>query len=120
MILNIIVNAAHSIAEQRTRTGQSALGRITVATRREDAHVTIAIADDGTGMSEEVRHKVFDPFFTTKEVGKGTGQGLSMAHNIIVERHGGRINVQSTPGNGAIFTLFLPTQASPGSAATPT
>ncbi|HEY5247589.1 MAG TPA: ATP-binding protein [Dermatophilaceae bacterium] len=119
VILNIIVNAAHSIAEQRTRTGQGTLGTITVSTRREAAHVTIAITDDGAGMSQEVRHKVFDPFFTTKEVGKGTGQGLSMVHNIIVERHGGRINVQSTPGNGATFTLILPTQVSAGSAATP-
>jgi len=111
VVLNIIVNAAHSIAEQRTRSGQSGLGRITVATRRQDDQVTITITDDGTGMTEETRLRVFDPFFTTKEVGKGTGQGLSMAHNTIVERHGGRIDVQSTPGNGATFTLFLPTQA---------
>ena len=71
----------------------------------------IEVADNGHGIPPELLPKIFDPFFTTKEAGKGTGLGLSIAYKI-VESHGGRLEVQSTPGSGTRFTLSLPWQES--------
>ena len=71
--------------------------------------VTILIADNGCGMSEVVRHRIFDPFFTTKPVGGGTGLGLAISHDIIVEKHGGKISCISAPGGGTEFILQIPT-----------
>ncbi|MEJ2578569.1 MAG: PAS domain S-box protein [Kineosporiaceae bacterium] len=109
-VLNMIVNAAHAVDERRRRAGVEAPGRITVATRRLDTEVHIVISDDGIGMDETVRRRIFDPFFTTKEVGKGTGQGLSLAHSAVVTKHGGRIDLESEPGSGSTFTIALPLQ----------
>jgi signal transduction histidine kinase len=72
--------------------------------------VEITIADNGTGMSEDVRQQIFDPFFTTKRVGKGTGQGLAICRDVVVAKHGGRISVDSTPGEGSRFSVMLPIQ----------
>jgi signal transduction histidine kinase len=66
------------------------------------------VADDGTGIPAEIRDRIFDPFFTTKVVGKGSGQGLSIVHAVITEKHKGRIAVDSTPGQGTTFHIFLP------------
>jgi signal transduction histidine kinase len=71
----------------------------------------ITVSDNGIGMDEEVRRRIFDPFFTTKTVGKGTGQGLSLAHSAIVTKHRGRIEVTSTPMQGTAFTIVLPIPA---------
>jgi signal transduction histidine kinase len=111
VILNMIVNAAQAIAEDRNRGNRTGLGTITIATRREVDHLIIRIADDGPGMDENVRRRAFDPFFTTKDVGKGTGQGLSLAHSVIVTKHQGRIDLESVPGQGTTFTLHLPLHA---------
>jgi PAS domain S-box-containing protein len=111
VVLNMIVNAAQAIEEHRTRTGVEGLGRIRISTRRVGDEVQIAISDDGPGMDEATRQRVFDPFFTTKEVGKGTGQGLSLAHSVIVAKHQGRIDLESAPGAGTTFTLHLPVRA---------
>ena len=69
-------------------------------------------ADNGNGMSEETRRRAFDPFFTTKEVGKGTGQGLSLSHSIVVKNHGGSIDVDSTLGRGTVLRVRLPLKQS--------
>jgi PAS domain-containing protein len=106
--LNMIVNAAQAIAEQRDRGERAGLGSITISTARTQAEFVITITDDGPGMTEKVRDRVFDPFFTTKDVGKGTGQGLSLAHAVIVTKHQGRILLETAPGQGATFTLRLP------------
>ena len=82
-------------------------GRVVVRTFERDGHICVAISDTGTGIQEEDMPRIFDPFFTTKEVGKGTGLGLSVIHDI-VKAHHGRIEVQSKPGKGSIFTVFLP------------
>jgi two-component system NtrC family sensor kinase len=112
-LLNLVVNAAQAIAEGRAALPGS-LGQIRISTRREGEHVQITVADDGPGMTEDVQRRVFDPFFTTKQVGKGTGQGLALAHATIVHKHGGTIDVHSSPGQGTTFVITLPVH--PGSA----
>jgi len=106
VLLNIIINAAHAIADKVAGTGDK--GRITVTTRLEDDKVVIAIADTGTGVPDDVREKIFDPFFTTKEVGKGTGQGLAIAYDIVVNKHGGTLTFDSEVGKGSTFFIRLP------------
>jgi PAS domain S-box-containing protein len=110
VILNMIVNAAHAIGDV-VGDGGSSRGTITLATRRVDDRAEIRISDTGCGMTPEVAARIFDPFFTTKAVGKGTGQGLAMAHNVVVVRHGGTIKVESTPGVGTTFIIRLPLDA---------
>ncbi|MFC7276590.1 PAS domain-containing protein [Paractinoplanes rhizophilus] len=117
VILNLIVNAAHSIEAATPQRG-GGLGHITVRTARTSDEVRIVVADDGIGMDQPTQQRIFDPFFTTKEVGKGTGQGLSMAYATIVQKHGGAIHVESRPGAGATFTLSIPTRTKDGVPAT--
>jgi len=106
VFLNILVNAAQAIGDVVGNSGDK--GTITIATRRGEGEVIVSITDTGTGISPEIRNKIFNPFFTTKEVGKGTGQGLAIVHDIIVERHGGVIDVESEPGRGTTFIVRLP------------
>jgi PAS domain S-box-containing protein len=108
VLLNIIVNAAQAIAGAPGHAGGQVLGRIAIRTERTGDGVQITISDDGPGMDDTVRSKIFDPFFTTKPVGKGTGQGLSMAYAVIVQKHGGTLDVVSAPGEGSTFTITLP------------
>ena len=82
-------------------------GTVTVRTRSTGDHVVIQVVDSGHGIAPAIRDKIFDPFFTTKAPGKGTGLGLSISH-AIVEEHNGEIEVESTPGAGACFTVRLP------------
>ncbi len=105
-ILNMIVNAAHAIADVVGEGGEK--GTITVSTQQRDAWVEVRIADTGPGIAEEIRGQIFDPFFTTKEVGRGTGQGLAIARHVIVEKHGGSLVVESVAGKGAVFVVRLP------------
>ncbi|MEO0998850.1 MAG: ATP-binding protein, partial [Pseudomonadota bacterium] len=105
--LNIVVNAAHAISDRRAAApGHD--GRITITSRAEDGEAIISIADNGTGMDETTRQRIFNPFFTTKPVGRGTGQGLAIAHRIVTVTHGGRITVESEPGAGTTFHLAFP------------
>jgi PAS domain S-box-containing protein len=105
VFLNLIVNAAHTISEsgQDVRTG-----RIIIATAAVGEHVEISITDNGCGIAPENLDRIFDPFFTTKPVGRGTGQGLAIARAIVVEKHGGSINVHSKVGSGTQFVVQLP------------
>lgn len=100
--MNLLVNAAQAIG----RTS----GEVRVTTRCEGESIKVSISDTGPGISQEQQKKIFDPFFTTKPVGEGTGLGLSITHGI-VERHGGRIEVESSPGHGTTFTVLLPVDA---------
>jgi signal transduction histidine kinase len=107
VILNLIVNAAHAIAEKiDSKLGEK--GTFAVYTRRDGDWAEIRIEDSDNGISEEIRHRIFDPFFTTKEPGKGTGQGLAIAHNIITKKHDGTITFKTEVGKGAIFIIRLP------------
>ncbi|MCW9036097.1 MAG: ATP-binding protein, partial [Rhodospirillales bacterium] len=102
VVLNLVVNAAHAIEEKSTD-----IGHITVSTKAVSDGVVLMVKDSGNGMPEEIKERIFDPFFTTKEVGKGSGQGLAISHDIIVNKHGGRIDVESTENEGTIFTVKL-------------
>jgi signal transduction histidine kinase len=88
--------------------------RITIRLRSVEGAVRIEVADNGPGMSAEVQHKVFEPFFTTKPPGVGTGLGLSVSYFIVTRGHGGRMWVESAPGEGACFVLELPAKQDGG------
>ncbi|MDY0165211.1 MAG: ATP-binding protein [Thermoguttaceae bacterium] len=105
-ILNIVINAAHAIAEKVGESGEK--GIITVRTRSDGDAAEIRIEDTGTGIPDHLRSRIFDLFFTTKAPGQGTGQGLTMAQAIIIEKHGGTIECQSEPGIGTTFIIRLP------------
>lgn len=102
VFLNILINAAHAIQD----TGQH--GRITVRTRVLGDVVEVAISDTGTGIPPEYQASIFDPFFTTKDVGRGTGQGLSIAHQIVVRKHAGELFFKTGEGQGTTFHVRLP------------
>lgn len=108
VFLNILVNAAHAIGDTGRR------GKISIRTRLVGESVEISIADSGTGIPDEIRNRIFEPFFTTKEVGRGTGQGLSIAHQIVVAKHHGSLTFDSRAGQGTTFTIRLPVRASVG------
>jgi len=110
VILNLIVNAAHAIAE-RLRVGSEEKGAITITTRADGDCAEIRVADTGMGIPENIRARIFDPFFTTKEVGKGTGQGLTIAHDVIVRKHGGTLTFESEMDKGTTFIIRLPLAA---------
>ena len=107
VVLNLIVNAAHAISEVAADAA-GLKGHITIRTRQEGDCVEITISDTGAGIPEDIRARVFEPFFSTKEVGKGSGQGLALAHTIIVKEHGGRIWFDSERGRGTTFFIRLP------------
>ncbi len=107
VVLNMVLNATHALKDA-TDTGLIEKGLIRVSTEAGPGTVRIKIADNGTGIDPLIIDKIFDPFFTTKEVGCGTGQGLMIAHDIIVNKHGGSIAVHSEPGKGTEFTVTLP------------
>lgn len=107
VLLNLIVNAAHAIAAVSGGRAQEK-GLITIRSRRDDGHVVISVSDTGTGIAASIRDRVFDPFFTTKEVGKGTGQGLSMAYATVVKQHGGTLTFETEEGKGSTFYVRLP------------
>ena len=117
VFLNLIVNAADAIGEKVP--ADSGKGVITLSTRRHALGVEIRIADNGVGIDEQVQKKIFDPFFTTKRVGTGTGQGLTVCYQVIVNRHGGTIHCQSVLGAGTTFILRLPLGTPQGSPADP-
>ena len=106
VFLNLLVNAAHAVESNVNRTGEK--GTITVRTYVKGETVVVAIADDGSGIPPEIRRRIFDPFFTTKAVGRGTGQGLAIAHRVVVEQHGGVIDFTSELGKGTTFYVRLP------------
>lgn len=107
VILNLIVNAAHAIGGVSDNGGE-AKGLITISTRCDGDWAEIRISDNGTGIPEDIRDRIFDPFFTTKEVGKGTGQGLSLVHSTVVGRHNGTITLDTEIGKGTTFIIRLP------------
>jgi PAS domain S-box-containing protein len=108
VILNLLVNAAHAIEEKLGETPEKDKGTIEIKTFFQHPWVVISISDTGSGMPKHIADKIFDPFFTTKSVGKGTGQGLAIAYDVIVNKHNGNIKVSTEPGRGTTFTIELP------------
>ena len=104
----MIINAAHAIQEKNQKLNVTDKGKIIISTREDNSNIIITIEDNGGGIPAEIQDKIYNPFFTTKEVGKGTGQGLAIAHNIIVTNHGGKISVESIPGEGTKFQITMP------------
>ena len=113
VLLNLVVNAAHAIADL-PKNEEAGLGTITISTRIDGDWVEISVADTGTGIPLDIRERVFDPFFTTKDVGRGTGQGLMLAHAVVVKKHGGKIWFDSEVGKGTTFFVRLPISISAG------
>jgi signal transduction histidine kinase len=107
VILNLITNAAHAILD-KLGPSPDEKGRIIISTRRDGDWVEIRVSDTGSGIPENIQERVFDPFFTTKETGIGTGQGLAIAHAVIVDKHGGSIDFETEPGEGTTFVIRLP------------
>jgi len=101
VLMNILTNAIDALADRDTP-------RITITTQQKPNAIVIQIADNGTGMNDTVKSKLFDPFFTTKPVGKGTGMGLSVSYQIVVEKHGGKLECSSELGQGSEFRIELP------------
>ena len=107
VILNLIINAAHAIADANSENS-SEKGTITISSILDGNWAEIRISDTGHGIPEEIQHRIFDLFFTTKEPGRGTGQGLAIAHSVIVEKHNGVINLETEKGKGTTFVIRLP------------
>ena len=113
VLLNLIINAADAIADVVGQSGER--GRIVVRTWSEDESALISVADSGSGIPVEIADRIFDPFFTTKEIGRGTGQGLTVSRSLVVERHNGSLTFESRPGGGTTFLVRLPLRSSSAS-----
>jgi signal transduction histidine kinase len=111
VLLNLVINAAHAIGDVVRAEEAPTRGRITVTTRGVEGGVEIRVSDTGTGIPEAWRTRIYEPFFTTKPVGQGTGQGLALAHAVVVTRHDGRIWFETESGKGTTFVVRLPVSA---------
>jgi len=105
VLTNLLANAVFAMHEQTQRSGVVGLLQLRSAVHEQE--LLLEIRDNGIGMSPEVRRRLFEPFFSTKDVAHGTGLGLAIAHGII-RRHHGRILVESQPGVGTKFSIYLP------------
>ncbi|MBP1628851.1 MAG: hypothetical protein H6Q00_3326 [Holophagaceae bacterium] len=107
VILNLVINAAHAIQEAKNQGSPDLKGMIRVSTQRIGNDVVIKVEDNGVGIPDAIRPRIFDPFFTTKPIGQGTGQGLAIVHNVIVEKHKGGLSLESEVGKGTTFIICL-------------
>ena len=108
VLLNVLVNGAQAIAAKLGDTPTGDKGEIVITTKVAAQSVVISCQDSGCGMSEEVKQRIFEPFFTTKGVGKGTGQGLAIAWDVVVHKHGGSLWLETREGEGSTFNISLP------------
>jgi PAS domain S-box-containing protein len=109
MLLNLIINACHAIEEKRMDTEEKGVIHIsTFLVDGDSLDVELRVSDSGSGIPEEVKNRIFEPFFTTKPVGKGTGQGLAIVHNVVIDKHSGQLHVESTVNKGTTFIILLP------------
>ena len=107
VILNILINASHAISSIR-KTKPDYKGTITISTLKKGNFIRLSIRDSGTGIPDEIKDKIYDPFFTTKEVGVGTGQGLAISYDTIVNKHNGHLSFETELGKGTVFHIDLP------------
>ena len=107
VVINLIVNATHAIEDGRVSPDQQAKGTIRISTRHAGDHIDVSIEDSGCGIDPLIASRIFEPFFTTKAPGRGSGQGLALAHSVVAA-HGGHIAVSSAVDRGTTFTISLP------------
>ena len=111
VFLNLLFNAIDVLEEKINKANNSPFlaPQVSISTKLLDSErITICIADNGLGMTEEVREQIFNPFFTTKPVGQGTGLGLAVSYQIVVDKHHGELSCTSTPGEGSEFVIEIP------------
>ncbi|HYE95876.1 MAG TPA: ATP-binding protein, partial [Rubricoccaceae bacterium] len=108
VLINLVNNAFDAVHEKRATADDAYVPTVRVSTVRLRTGVEVRVEDNGTGIAEEAKARVFEPFFTTKPAGTGTGLGLSMSHDIVVQGHGGHLRVESAEGEGATFVVTLP------------
>ena len=105
VFINLIMNAVQAIEAQ---TNQGEMGKIIIESRQDGPDVVISVADTGCGIPPAIKDRIFDPFFTTKDVGKGSGQGLTICRDVVVTKHHGSLTTDNRPGGGAVFIIRLP------------
>lgn len=110
VFLIIMVNAYEAILKKQKKSGNDSKGTLTIKTLKNEKSLLVVFKDTGIGMTQKVKQQIFEPFFTTKQVREGTGLGLSIAHGII-EKHQGKIEVESKEGKSTTITLYLPITA---------
>lgn len=108
VLVNLFNNAFDAMMERKTRRGGRFDGVLTVATLQKKGFVEIHVTDNGPGIPDHLHDTIFEPFFTTKSTGSGTGLGLSLSFDIVTQGHGGSLEVESEPGEGATFIVKLP------------
>jgi signal transduction histidine kinase len=114
VLVNLVINASHAIEARAAEQGRRGVIRVRSFVEPQapgqtpSSYAVVTVEDNGGGIPQEVAARVFEPFFTTKEPGRGTGQGLPISREIVVERHGGRLEFDSVPGSGTTFYLRLP------------
>ena len=107
-VLNVMNNACYAVWKKNQSTGSDYRPEVSVAVKAEGTNLIIIFADNGEGMTDEVKERLFENFFTTKPIGQGTGLGLSITRDIIEDKHGGTISYESTEGVGTTFTFTIP------------
>jgi signal transduction histidine kinase len=103
-LINILLNAVQALEESLKQER----GKIIISTGMDEKYAQISISDNGNGIPEEAQEQIFNPFFTTRDVGQGTGQGLTLSHDIVVRKHNGKLDFKTETGAGTTFTLQLP------------
>ena len=107
-VLNVMNNACYALWNKRQKVGDGYNPEVTVCVKKEGSDIVISIADNGEGMTEEVKQRLYENFFTTKPIGLGTGLGMGITRDIIENKHGGKISFESTEGESTIFTFTIP------------
>lgn len=107
-VLNVMNNACYTVWKKKQTAGDDYQPEVTVSVKVENGNLVISFADNGEGMSEEVKQRIYENFFTTKPIGQGTGLGMGITRDIIENKHGGKMSFESVEGEGATFTFTLP------------
>ena len=107
-VLNVMNNACYAVWKKKQTAGDDYQPEVTVSVKVENGNLVISFADNGEGMSEEVKQRLYENFFTTKPIGQGTGLGMGITRDIIENKHGGTLSFESVEGEGATFTFTLP------------
>ncbi len=110
VLLNLLTNAFHAVKERAEKEGDGYQPTVWVTTKKSKYGVEISVRDNGVGIPDAIKEKIFQPFFTTKPTGEGTGLGLSMSYDIVTKGHGGTLEVETSEGQGATFTINLKDQ----------